>query len=1707
MVSIPGFSSIQLIYEGKTNLIYQGTRDLDGKSVILKTIYPQHGDKSILSQIIHEHTILTHLNNYQTNSHVVQLLDLVYQNNIPFIVTETAGDMSLRVYLSKAPLSLDDFFLLARQLVQAIHEIHTQNITHRDIKPDNIMIEEATKSLKLIDFSAATRMSQNVGEDNPDLEFAKGSLSYMSPEQTGRLNRVVDYRTDFYSLGITFYEMLAGKLPFQKKDPLELIYAHLAEDPVPLSIINPDIPMQLSSFILKLMAKTPEERYSGTIGILADLDNCQQQWTSTRSISPFPLGSQDKQDKLKLSQKLYGRTEEINELLSIYEETNKHHTASLLLLAGSPGIGKTSLIKELYKPIVGDKGYFIEGKFDQHQRSIPYGAFIEAFDQLIHRILKEPKEKLNIIKQNLLRELRGNGQLIIDVIPSLELLIGPQPPLPDVTPHAIQNRFMYTIQNFVRILSQPRHPLILFIDDWQWADSASLNLLKILLIDSGIKNLFIIASYRDDKKDAIAPFQLTIDILKQQRTNIHKIKLHPLKIEHIQELLRDTLNLPSKELMKLSEIFLEKTQGNPFFINIFLETLYKNHLIIFDQKTQRWKWEEHLIKEQSHTTNVLSYIADKIYQLPPETQEILKIAACIGHTFDAYLIAHVLNMPLSRILKELSICIENSFISSLKNNHEFYEAVENSEVYKKIIKQNQYQENTPAKSAFQKINYRFNHDRIQQACSALLTDEDLKRVHISIGRYLRDHPLLDDSGAQLAETVNHLNFGADLVEDPQERQQIAELNLTVGKRAKAASAYELSSAYFLSGIGHLSTDAWETHYALMFDLYHEFAHSQFLCGEFTQAEKLFMLLLSKAQTKEDKISIYLSLGRLYVGKPDYPTCIKYINKALELLGHKLPTKISKIGLLFKMIHVKWLLRGKSAEDLINIPEIQDKESMRILHIYSMLGMSSVLADRYLFITIILNSLRIIIQQGNSPTSIIAYIGYAFIILRNRIYCSEKQENEALKFVDIGMRLFEKYNLKSVKLELYFYYAIAFHARRHPISSCYDYFNEAYLASREEGNLTFAAQNLQHMENALFLSGTPIPKVLDSIKTMIEGVNISNGREEMGCLLLSKQFHQTLLNDHSQNESENNGTNSPQWHFEKFKGRELADYPLDKTLYKVPVHYNHRRSFYSFLMGDYEDSLWHFEQLDKIKKMKYPATLFIWINYYFIQPLAMMALYNKVPFTTKLVYYWKIQQFRKILKVRAKNNPENHLNKYYLVEAEWARINNNTKWAIQYYSRSIKAAEQYNLLHEEAIAYELKGKYFLELEGVASAMNSLSFAYHKFNEWGAKAKTKLMLETYPELINENLMMSKSTPEQNVLELDTLTSNTIMSDTILNIASIMKACQAISSEIEISKLLEILLTVLLENAGAQRVVLISQTKEYWGIEAEGTVEQKNIYENPIPSLETRIDLPQSLISYVQYTKKHLIIKNATAAGHSDIDDPYFKNNKVKSVLLLPLLYQGQVRHIFYMENNAIAGIFTSDRLQTIQFLASQAAISLENAHLYNQATHDPLTGLGNRNLLYNLFPACVSRAKRENTLLALIFIDLDFFKTINDTLGHEVGDEVLIQVSKILKSCVRESDLVVRLGGDEFVLLIEGVESKQAIKEIAERFLQTIEKPLMIKTHSIILSASVGISMFPKDGTEIQDLMKKADISLYKVKESGRSRFDFYTSGEESSPETK
>lgn len=1673
MISLADYTAQEFIYEGKDTVIYRAKRNRDQVDVVLKTCIEDPPSLHSITQLLHEHQILQELGTDPNIVGIPRVLDLVYSQRKPVIVLEYSRNKSLRLYLAGLPLDLEPFFIIALQLVDILGTLHNKKIIHKDVKTDNIILNVETLSVTLTDFSISSPFSYSSTEENVAAESLSGTLAYISPEQTKRLNRSVDYRTDFYSLGVTFFEMLTASLPFTKKDPIELIYSHLAEAPPLAHTINKKIPKQLALIIAKLMAKAPEERYQCASGLKEDLQKCFAQWQQNKKIDLFPLGQNDFSEQLNISQKLYGREEYINQLVESFKRVTTGGK-ELMIISGYAGIGKSSLIKEMYLPFTKQNAYVAKGKFDQKQGNIPYSAFTMAFEALIQRLIMTSKDSVEELKETLKKALGINGQILIELIPSLEILLGPISGSIEPNQGAIQSRFLIAFHNLVRVLAKKEHPLVLFIDDWQWSDSASLHLFKALASDESIPYLFIIAAYRDNEVSGPHPFAITLQSLENSNISVNHIMVPPLNQNDIQNLLADTLSQSRERVQPLAQILQEKTQGNPFFINEFLKILSTNNILFYNIKKREWAWDIKQIKKQEYTDNVVDLLISRISGFSSETQKILKVASCIGFSFDIWTLSIVTNLSFRDILSQLKESIECNFIIPL---NDLYQGVENF-----LLDQKQ------SVSLFRQISFRFSHDKIQQAIHSLISPTEMNKLHLHIGRVFLKNSDYFDYSRYLLEIVNHCNKGIEYVTSADERLQIAELNLKAGLRSNNANAYDSAYDYFFTGVNLLPPHSWDNYFDLTFNLYYEFSQSLFLKGDFEEAEIFFKALIEKAKTDFDRVNVYIAIARLYISQPNYPEAIQTISKALACLGYHFTPNPSKFDVIREYFHLKWLLWGRKVEDLANLPEITDQRWRLILKAMNLINLAAILTDRQVFAMIVFKTLIITYHHGSSPYGANAYLAYAAILLKNKLDIPFEEEEYALKFSDLSLKLIDQYNIKSLKAECYQYYGLAFHYRRHSIRDCGRYFEEGYILSKETGNLAYAAYNLHHLESSLFISGEPIPKLYSMVQNALKGVNISNGREEYACLTIINQFHETLLD----------GEQNHEWTFETFKERELGVYPLDQKLYKVPTLYHYRRSFYYYIMGEYEEALWHYDCLKEVlEARKHPVITFLWIIYYFYFPLTLTAMYNTLPSSQKKECIEKIKDLLKLLELRNKTNPQNHRNKYLLVRAELSRIMNKPAQALADYLQSIQIARETGLLHEEAIANELLGNYYQELGDLESSKAHILEAYHKFDIWGGVAKLTQLERKHPSYIKDFTNTHKFVEFQSSLSFDSIE----LSDKAINVASILRAFQAVSSEIELNSLLNKLLTVLLENAGAQKIVLLKYQGDKWFVEAEGTPTNKQLYVTSEKQVGENSDVPLTLIDYVKSTKKPLTINDASQE-YKHMNDPYLKKNMIKSVLIIPLIYQGELSNIVYLENNAISGAFTEDHLHTLQLISSQAAISLRNANLYSQATHDPLTDLGNRNLLYTSFQRSSSRASRDKKMLGVLFIDLDFFKSFNDQLGHESGDAILLHVAGVIKNCIRSSDLAVRLGGDEFVILLENIENRQQVMEIAERFYKFLTTPLQLKGVSIVLSASMGISLYPSDGSDINTLLSKADTALYKVKGSGRNRYAFFQDSLES-----
>lgn len=742
---LSGYTIQETIAQRNKTIIYRGIRNSDSQRVIIKRLKSETPELKEIESLQNEYEISGNLD----CPRIIKAYSLEADGNSYALILEDFGGQSLAEYLSVHPLSLEEFFTVGIHLAETLNQLHQIPIIHKDIKPSNIIINPNTQEVKLTDFNIAIRAPFEYPTlQNPNL--MAGTFAYMSPEQTGRMNRYLDHRSDLYSLGVTFYEMLTGQLPYVSTDPLELIHSHLAQDPIPPHQLSANIPLGVSHVVLKLLAKSAEDRYQTAEGLKFDLESCVQQYQNYRTVNSFILGQRDRAPYLILPQKLYGREEEIQVLLNAFS-TIQQGNSSFAVISGYAGIGKTSIVREIYPPVSQARGYFISGKFDQYKQETPYSAIIEAFQNLISQLLTTSAEEIAVWQKQIQTALGNNGKIIIDLIPELEILIGPQPDVPILEGQAIQNRFHRVFQQFTNVFSQAKHPLVLFLDDLQWADTASLKLIQYLVSNPNAKYFLLIGAYRDNEVKLTHPLLHILNQLKNEHnTKIIEITVQSLNIDQVHEFMADTFETKAdpQKIQQLSHLVFEKTQGNPFFINQFLKTLDEEKIINYNYQADQWLWDLNVIQGVGLADlNLVELLARNFQKLPQTTQEILKAAACIGYQFSLSSLVKIHQCSSDFAKNNLEPALQQNFITI------------DSKGSKTSLNHGE-------------IEYRFLHDRIQQAAYSLIPVTEKKATHLKIGQLLLQNSTEKEQEEILFVLVNQLNLGFDLLTSEEERQEL-----------------------------------------------------------------------------------------------------------------------------------------------------------------------------------------------------------------------------------------------------------------------------------------------------------------------------------------------------------------------------------------------------------------------------------------------------------------------------------------------------------------------------------------------------------------------------------------------------------------------------------------------------------------------------------------------------------------------------------------------------------------------------------------------------------------------------------------------------------------------------------------------------------------------------------------------------------------------
>lgn len=1643
MISISGYALQEKMRHNHNIDTYYGMRLKDKRKVLLKTPNSPHMSSENLAILQHEYQLL---NMIETPT-IIKAYDFLQNTPAPVLVLEDVEGQLLTSYLLLHRLEIGDFFNLALQLVHIVGELHQRNIVHKEINPSNIVINPEKLILKLVDLSASTKLSEETFDYLKLNEFENG-LAYISPEQTGRINRPVDYRTDFYSLGITFYEMLTNQLPFQTVDTLELVHCHIAKKPPTVLLVRPDVPKMLAAIIDKLLGKMPEERYSSIVGLKSDLQECYKQWQDNGDIREFCLGSNDIRDHLSISRNLYGREQQVSQLMTAFNRVSRG-TKEMVFIAGYSGIGKTSLVKEVHKPIVQHRGYYIQGKFDQLQRSLPYGAIVAAFQNLVKQVLSESEDRLEKIKQNLVNSLGNVGQVVIDVIPEVELIIGKQPPVRTLNPTDAQIRFNLAFQNFVRVFAQIDHPLVMFLDDLQWADNSSLNFIENLLQDRETNYLLIIGAYRDNEIDDTHPLQLSINDLTKNDIEFNNIILEPLQLKDIQQLLHDTFSSPLEKIEDFATCIYDKTQGNPFFINEFIKIIYQQNLLFFSYELGSWEWDLAKIKYQNATDNVINLLTEKIHLLPKSTQETLKLGSCFGHEFDFKTLQSITRQTISKTAEQLWQAIKANLIYPLDESYKTIGLIG----LKKV----------DTEFDMRSLHYRFSHDRIQQATYALIDESERPFIHLKIGRFLLEEKQLTKQDEHLFKIMEHFNKSLPLIDDRTERLQLAKYNYWAGQKAKLASAYYAADEHLSAGVELLEPANWEKDYDLAFQLYKELAVCKYLIGDFTQADCYFSKLLEQATNSLDKLEIYRLKIEMLSALSKHDEALKIGLNALKNFGIKLPKRPRKIHILAAIGKIKLHLIKTKIED-IDLPPMKDLKQIAIVDLITQLLGSAFINNQTLFVILTCKHISLSLRHGYTESTSTSIPVYAFIIMHSlNLY------EDAISFVKLYNKLKKKYGASNFEGRNQFALGAFIEPYQKEIIACNNIVIKAFRLCCEVGDLIYS----NYSNLLLIFHSLSFGNSLNNIRKNVQSALLFIARVKISDFNNIIRFWDYLTQC-----LENPGLANKQ-RISSFE----VEIIKDKNKTELAFFYS-SLTLLNFLLGNFEEAVKAGENHEIYSD--YNKGLISNFDGKFYFTLSLFCQLENHPRNNKKIYLKKLKKLNSFVEKIAKWCPTNFKAHSLLIQAEFSGLQNQVN-TLSIYEEAIEEARSRGLTLIAAIASERAGNFCLKDKINRVAKLYFDMAYRYYSDWGLNSKVKLLEKTYLKMTFDKNLLTGYNPLESPSKEKTPS---------LDILSVLKFTQVISSEIRLDKLLKKFLVIVIENAGAQRSIILSKEHDKWIVEAEGTPEQQCIYINSSFADKPQINYPFSILNYVQRTQKPIILNDAIQSELT-LHDPYVQQENPRSLLMMPLFYKGNLSRILYLENNSNSYAFTPSHLDSLKLLASQAMTSLENAKLYYQATHDPLTGLANRNMLYEIFQQTIVQVSHTQTKIALLFLDIDYFKVINDTLGHDNGDQLLVHVAKTLNSCLREGDIAARLGGDEFTVVLANIISVDQVTAIVERLFQEISKPVPIDEHLIQITSSMGISMFPKDGHDIATLLKLADTALYQAKEKGRNQFHYYS----------
>jgi predicted ATPase/signal transduction histidine kinase/ActR/RegA family two-component response regulator len=1462
-----GYRILELVHESSLTLVLRAERERDQRPVVLKLLKREASTPASMATYRHEHDVLERLH----LPGVLEVLGIELVQGHPMLVLEDFNARSLARLHREQRFSLATILSLAIRISDTLADVHEHGIVHGDINPSNILFDPERDIVKLADFGSSQTVSgeQLAAERQQHIE---GTLAYISPEQTGRTNRAVDYRTDFYSLGVSLYELCTGRLPFAGDDPVQLVHSHLARQPVPPHEIEPAVPEMISDILLKLMAKMPEDRYQSGRGCAHDLRECRRQLHQQGRIQRFALGQCDRTVQFRVASRLYGRERERAAMTAAFARVAAG-ARELVLVSGAPGVGKSALVRALMAPIAQDHGYFLEGKFDQYRRNVPYSAVAQALGGLVGLILFEPEERVERWRADLRAALGASGQVLVEVIPDLVHLIGPQPPVPRLGPLETEIRFNHIFQRFLEVVSSSEHPLLVFLDDLQWADAASLRLMKLMVTDPEVHHLLIVGAYRDSEIDGGHSLTVTLEQIAAGSTDITRIEPRPLGAAEVCEFLADTLQRRPEDCAELAALVIAKTAGNPFFINQFLRTLHHDRALAFDHTLGGWRWDMAAIHALGITDNVVDLMISRLHRLPAPTRRALELAACAGSTFDTGTLAILCETDPVTIDRHLAPAIALG-----------------------LIRPQPAPATRPGDAEGPAGAHAFAHDRVQQAAYALIADEEKPAIHLRIGRLLVGALAPEEQHRRVFALAEHFMLGAALIAAPAEQLLAARACLAAGHRAKQAMAYESALRFLRAGLAFMPADGWRDHYPLMRDLALAAIEAEYLNTDVDAARRLSRDVLASTRDLLDKVAVYDFQILFHMAQGQLVEAMGVALETLSLLGIELPREPAAMRAYEERLRVELALDEADVAALEYLPELTGDHQAAIIRILSRASTATFFLDPLLWKLEVLTMVAQCVRHGNSPIAVTAYVQYAALL------CGDYDDLERGKrFGDLALRLLERFPDPEIEVKALNTYFVFVHPWNRPLREAVEPLRALVQRGLQTGELEYALYCCIVSTFYRLTAGDPLE---DVYREQLTYVALIERHRQM--------FHRVYLGVWERLVRELCGQPAP-------AGSAEAE---PAGMYLLLQHACSRIQ-HAYVMGDYDGALAIAQQSEPYEAGA-PGQM-VTAEYSFFVSLAALA---ALPADPERSRHWlaKVARNQACMRRWAERNPDGFAHRHALVEAELARTRRDALMAAALHDGAIAGARHHGDAHLEALACERAASLHAELGREQTASTYLHDAYHAYRRWGARIKVRQLEERHPWLVRRQSMPPGS--------LAMSSSSSTGAAQLLDVDAVIRASQALSSQLVLDELLAELMKLIIENAGAQRGYLLLVRAGSLAIEAVGDIEAGTYHAVRSLSLDQPdARLARSAVSYVARTQKNLVLHDA-AAQEPFAKDPYVRAHQPRSVLCAPVARHGGLVGVIYLENNLARDAFTPDRVEVVQMLATQAAISIENARLlYN------------------------------------------------------------------------------------------------------------------------------------------------------------------------------